>query len=259
MTAFKPQVGSRLNYGHPLSQGVLGCWLMNEGSGDQLFDSGGNLYTGAFEGNAAWTTGSYGHAVNITDNSTDGVNVGKVLPTGTGTFTISTIVTLQDSAGRYAFSQWDSSVGLFVQNFGSNLNVYEGSNSRIVVDDFWVVGETLMLTIVYDGDQYHACSNGELIASSSTGLSAPDFSANTNFIWGNRDSGSRQFIGDISYGIVYNRALPPQEVAALYVNPYQMFQYPSLISYFDAGVPTTRPLPQRVLSGPFSGPLGGPI
>ena len=34
----KPPLGSQLNYSHPLSQGLVGCWLMNEGGGKILTD-----------------------------------------------------------------------------------------------------------------------------------------------------------------------------------------------------------------------------
>ena len=28
-----PPLGSQINWGHPLSKGLVGCWLMNEGRG----------------------------------------------------------------------------------------------------------------------------------------------------------------------------------------------------------------------------------
>ena len=34
----KPPFGSRLDPTHPLSQGLVGCWLMNEGGGNIVFD-----------------------------------------------------------------------------------------------------------------------------------------------------------------------------------------------------------------------------
>lgn len=34
----KPSSGSQINWGHPLAQGLVGCWLMNEGAGKTVND-----------------------------------------------------------------------------------------------------------------------------------------------------------------------------------------------------------------------------
>ena len=48
----KPRLGLRLNHNHPLAQGLVGCWVMNEGGGDKVFDLSGNGKAGTFSGNA---------------------------------------------------------------------------------------------------------------------------------------------------------------------------------------------------------------
>ena len=69
----KPRLGLRLNHRHPLAQGLVGCWLMNEGTGslihiapyttDQYFFGSGN----------SWIFSEYGSALNIVANSTGGI------------------------------------------------------------------------------------------------------------------------------------------------------------------------------------------
>ena len=44
----KPPKGAMLNRGHPLSRGLKGCWLMNEGGGKIVNDLSGNGNTGIF-------------------------------------------------------------------------------------------------------------------------------------------------------------------------------------------------------------------
>lgn len=38
----KPLLGEQINWSHPLSKGLLGCWLMNETSGGVIYDLSGN-------------------------------------------------------------------------------------------------------------------------------------------------------------------------------------------------------------------------
>jgi len=44
----KPRLFIKPNLGHPLARGLVGYWLMNEGSGNKVFDLSGNGNTGTF-------------------------------------------------------------------------------------------------------------------------------------------------------------------------------------------------------------------
>src|SRR5687767_11513956 len=35
----KPLPGIQVNWGHPLANGLIGCWHMNEGSGNRIYDA----------------------------------------------------------------------------------------------------------------------------------------------------------------------------------------------------------------------------
>lgn len=63
MAQLKPTRGLRLNKSHPLSRGLVGCWIMNEGSGARCFDSGGKRLDLGFENGPAWCPGRHGNAV----------------------------------------------------------------------------------------------------------------------------------------------------------------------------------------------------
>ena len=53
----KPRLGMQLNRRHPLAKGLVGCWVMNEATGNKVFDLSGNGNTGSFESSTAWVVG----------------------------------------------------------------------------------------------------------------------------------------------------------------------------------------------------------
>ncbi|MCK5025117.1 MAG: LamG domain-containing protein, partial [Nanoarchaeota archaeon] len=78
----KPRLGTRLNTKHPLSKGLIGCLLMNEKTGDKIFNSGIENFYGTNIG-ADWTPeGLY-------FGGADRVSVPKVLINDHAAFTIS--------------------------------------------------------------------------------------------------------------------------------------------------------------------------
>ena len=55
----KPYRGIQLNRQHPLARGLVGCWLVNEGTGDKVFDYSGNGNNGILTNmdEADWVSG----------------------------------------------------------------------------------------------------------------------------------------------------------------------------------------------------------
>jgi len=53
----KPRLGTPLNHSHPLAGGLVGCWVMNEGSGTLVKDSSGHGNDGVFT-NPKWVAGN---------------------------------------------------------------------------------------------------------------------------------------------------------------------------------------------------------
>ncbi len=69
----KPPLGTPINWGHPLAQGLVGCWLMNEGGGLYAFDSSGRNNKGALTNLPLWYPGKSGTALSF-DGSYDHVD-----------------------------------------------------------------------------------------------------------------------------------------------------------------------------------------
>jgi hypothetical protein len=53
MPILKPIRGLQLNKSHPLARGLVGCWLLNEGTGHKVFDLSGNSNTATTLANSA--------------------------------------------------------------------------------------------------------------------------------------------------------------------------------------------------------------
>jgi hypothetical protein len=61
----KPGLPARLMAGHPLSKGLIGCWLMNEGSGGLVRDLSGYVNSGTTYGQMVWRAGMFGSALDL--------------------------------------------------------------------------------------------------------------------------------------------------------------------------------------------------
>ncbi len=69
----KPPLPVHINWEHPLSRGLVGCWLFNEGGGNIAFDLSGHVNHGTING-ATWTAEKLGSALSF-DGTNDYVEV----------------------------------------------------------------------------------------------------------------------------------------------------------------------------------------
>lgn len=77
----KPPVSARLAPGHPFAHGLVGFWLLNEGSGGKIFDLSGNNNTGTLHNDVTWKPGKFGSSLDFagSDDYVDvtGITAGK--------------------------------------------------------------------------------------------------------------------------------------------------------------------------------------
>ena len=77
---FKPPLGAKVNFSHPLAKGLVGLWLMNEGGGNKVYDLSGNENHGTLtnmDPATDWVGGKDGPAIDF-DGSDDYVDMGDV-------------------------------------------------------------------------------------------------------------------------------------------------------------------------------------
>src|SRR4030042_101428 len=99
----KPPLGSQINWGHPLSRGLVGCWLMNEGGGLPFSQSRkqASLKNAYFP---IWGLGSFGKGLHTAgvDNNWGVYNLPNDVKANTNNFTLVVRYKLLAILGAYA-------------------------------------------------------------------------------------------------------------------------------------------------------------
>jgi hypothetical protein len=244
----KPPLGAKINWSHPLSKGIVGCWLFNEGMGDKVYDSSGNGNTGTLTGfshpstvTSGWNPGKFGKTI-VFDGSNDRIQCADndiltlsssfslccwvcplVLPTNN---TLQSIITKYDTnpdIGGYDLRLYNSGgiqkIGLTTAN-----NTTSGggdiSYTMSIGKDYLLIGtfDYVKSNIYVNGVFINSINNVIIPNNNIKLLNIGNFGKFTM----NNELG-RYFNGIMNNVIIYNRALSPSEVLQLYTEPFCMF------------------------------------
>jgi len=236
----KPPLGVPVNWGDPLAQGLVGCWLMNEGGGTIVNDLSGNGNTGTLVADTHTVAGKFGPALSF-DGTDDYVTIPSINYAGVSQLTVSfwvkfnaaptaTIYMLQQGnsannrvfnflvldGGRTHFTLWNSSAAsetgrydsiITTTNWYHIVGTYDGANVRVYVNGILGTYRQGALT----GTLEDAVSGGldQFILGGSLSLAGVL---------------SSDFAGQIDNVSIYNRALSASEIAQLYMTPFRIFQ-----------------------------------
>jgi len=232
----KPGVGRELITDHPLADGLVGAWLLNEGSGTAGDSAGSN--DGTLSG-ATWTA----EGVDFPDGSTtDKISCGADDSLNfSGNLTLFSVVNMSATAhfGTVAarsdagilFTEGDYGYALLLRDISTNLymyvNIADGTNYDQTGTQITDIrdGDYHSVAMVRDGDDINGYvdSINEVIRD---GSGIGDISVvGQPFQIGNDDDNDHAFKGDIKVVYAFNRALSPQEIASLHADPYQMFRH----------------------------------
>lgn len=235
----KPKPGFRLNPLHPLSRGLQGWWLFNEGGGSILHDQSGNENHGTLTGmdpQFDWVASPLGGALEF-DGVDDYVDAGSDA-------TLDNLGPLTYAAWIYPRSLGEDSNGEIInKGFETNhimVATFQGTNvfhyavgyasANLIAEsenntvDF---NEWQHVVVTWDGTSNAA--NGVGIYKNGLELSHgydQDGSGNrtddssTSMIIGNDGDVTGTFDGIIDDVRIYNRALNAVEIQQLYSNPY---------------------------------------
>jgi len=230
----KPAFGRQLNYGHPLAQGLVGCWLMNEGSGDKVYDLSGNGNTGTCQNmtgtaTSGWNPGKFGSALAF-DGTNDHVDCGNnaaLLPPSISMEVIITPYQTGDFRGIITNKQTsDGTDGINIHLASVNcLGALIGNGSGFTyLKTSWkrTAGVLYHIIVTHEIDNQNILYvQGKYENSVTFGL-AYDAGAFTRmgmfYI-----VPSNHFYGIIHLARIYNRALSATEVSQLYQSPFAMF------------------------------------
>lgn len=236
----KPPLGSTIDWSHPLSKGLVGCWLMNEGGGLRLNDISGKINTGVFTNPPIWTVGKTGKCLNFNGTS-NYITLPDVesLQMGTKNFTFEAWVYPTN------FGSWSSFIGAEAQ--GASFGCANGVLKVTKVDsvDAPDSGVTLPLNkwshcavtfnniLTTSNLKYYY--NGNLVATVDFNV---DFTAGraSNLLGLRLAGGLHYFYGKMDIVRIWNRALSPQEIRTLYQDPYCFINPPTVWSKFKTAV-----------------------
>ena len=262
----KPWPYQQINTAHSLAKGLVGCWVMNEGSGDKVFDLSGNGNHGIITG-AVWTP----NGLDFEDSGSTYITIpdSSILDI-TDAITVSAWIILESSSDLHTIIEkgYNSGEGnepyvLRYDHIGAELHfgTYDGTEVEVEWTRTGTHGLNELIHVVarFDGSTYKLFTNGIERASTTNSqkisISGEDLYIGCSYV----DGITRKFDGIIDNVSLYNRALTHSEIKQLYINPYTMFESvfdPALFGYVATvgGV-----APTSVLYGPLVGPMGGPI
>jgi len=201
----KPFRGMQINKAHPL-------WVMNEATGDIVFDRSGNGNNGTIT-NAVWVANGLDF-----DGTGDYVDVGVIEP-DEYTIVIETSLSSK-STDKRLFGTTDTQMPYLIwYDVGNDcwgVRTYDNSNV------FWTsdnnpttpnIGDKYQLVLSYSNPQSIFYINGVVEASNST-LGDVSKKTDTHLRFGGGLYLTPDYNGEVCHVYIYNRAISPEEVAS---------------------------------------------
>jgi len=244
MPQIKPTRGICLNRSHPLSRGLVGFWLFNEGSGVRVFDLSGNGNTGTIT-NALWTPGKFGSALSF-DGSGDYVDTADISAIELANVTFSFwgkvnniaedhdfITKGQHTSNRPLLIFFDDVVGATADAGAGNTDTisvltYDGTTqhwiatpSSSIPDTKWhhiaaVVNPTTGKLSIY--------IDGVLKVSNTKAWNGIQNTATLLRFGAPNPTAAQDLNGAMDNVMIFNRVLSASEIAQLYREPFCMFE-----------------------------------
>jgi hypothetical protein len=234
----KPHYGSRVDPHHPLAQGLVGCWLMNEGGGNTVFDSSGFGNHGNFSNGPLWVNGRSGSVISFDGNARwIDLPANTVGFEGLSEVSLITYVYLNNINANYVI--YDNAITgdyfrfALYQNFSvanklsiSIRNTHTGDmGTRIILSSTpdtplkkWV---SVAITYSVRESFLRMYFDSDLVGETITNITAFTSTPAVNVRIANDVSSSPiPLNGMLAFTMLYNRALTSQEVVHIYANPY---------------------------------------
>jgi hypothetical protein len=230
----KPPLGTQIDWSNPLTQGLVGCWLFNEGSGNRVYDT-----SQAFPGYYGDIVGRDAGFWNLGDKADFGTGDGQYVKVGYWpnypVFSVVMKVTLPDVAGNtYLFHASDS----WVSNYA--FHIYQGAaeeifflakvggSSKTIQTPALTIGKEYIITCLADGTNIGIYYNTSTVTPVAAG---PIDGYSRNCAIGARaynSFGGFDYIwpGKMDFLYLFNRAISRAEHNNILVNPYQILTSP---------------------------------
>ena len=236
----KPPINAQLNLDHPLAKGLVGAWLMNEGSGNLIHDYSGQNNEGTLSGfndppiaTSGWNAGPHGGALAF-DGNNDYVDCGYKSIMNTNRITVTVWFNANDVGiqqrgilhrdNGVTYRSWNVVIrtsDIIVLKFKATVQLSQ-TTALPYDDDLWH-----FMAMVNNDDDLLIYMDSKLIAGLGNGKGGNIDSFLQPLQIGRWRNTAESFPGFISSVSIYNRALSAEEIAYLYAFPYCMFDEPA--------------------------------
>lgn len=245
MPLLKPTRGLQISLAHPRARGLVGCYLFNEGGGKKTFNAiQPSVSEGTLQGAAAWKSGGEGFCIEFAAGS-DVINVAHSSGLAFDGYTDSYTVIIRAKGGSQSGSHrllekrgsGDTKYPVSLQgSAGTSLSGYIWDGTNVPGGGFGTVWDgvwhTLAFVVDHSEDYLYLYKDGVRVASARNSVTATTANSSSYYV-GNNYNCSADFVGQVAWLFIYNRALSAAEIAHLYCKPFCMFERevsPALIS-----------------------------
>ena len=231
----KPIRGAQLNRADPLARGLVGAWLLNEGTGGTVHDGSGNGNTGTLSGMVPasdWVSGERGWALDF-DGSDDCITLDNTILRGACAATNAVTVVVGTKLGsvaddkRLLHSNDTDGFILLWYDVGNNCWGCRLAGSGSWQDDdntsVATVGKQTQLALTGNAGAGAFYQDGRLITTGEYAGTLGDADTATTF-WLGRAFFTYHYQGTISYAYIWDRALSAGEIAQVAGFPYRLWQ-----------------------------------
>ncbi len=252
----KPLLGRQINWAHPLAKGLVGSWVMNEGSGNKVFDLSGNRNEGTLQNMAEndWVPGESGHALDFDGSDDDGdlsnpPSLTNIFDDGGSIVCNVYIHSLGGSdAGRIISAQDGGGAGwlLFTGDVaGPDFIILEqvfSGGSGVWISSIFPFNTWRQIIVTYNNSSvtinpkiyYSGISQTVVENTTPIGIRVDDTNITKHI--GNIGQQSRGYDGLIEYIHIYDHILLQDEATRIYQEPFAMFQQ-NRVRWFSIAAP----------------------
>ncbi|MEA3362172.1 MAG: LamG-like jellyroll fold domain-containing protein, partial [Thermodesulfobacteriota bacterium] len=244
----KPIYGVEVDTNHPLANGLVGAWVMNEGSGDTVHDLSGNGNDGTLVNSPTWDSDGV-----VLNGSTECIEIqdSPVFTVNDFTWVLSLNPRLGND-GRFQKYDNTSNDGFLIQQEDGPAcwegAVYVGGSAAVVASAGISYGTIEQITLRREGSSI-SLFVGTTEYVSGTSLSGEIDSSGILYI-GHDWVDNNYFDGIINYAYVYDRALSADEISQLHNEPYAMFKNKTKINTSTENVVTDGLVGHWTFDGP---------
>ena len=200
--------------------GLVGHWKLDETSGTVASDSSGSGHTGTVTGGAVWTAGAVDNALRL--NGATKVTVSGLMDAPKNVaFAAWANLTTADSGGSEVVSIGDCVVLRLDEGAAVHAFFFDGSTTIALTPTRTFAGAWWHhFAVVFndDGNSFELYIDGVLSASTGAASSVSYSGRGANTLIGSHGNGqtNRDFTGQLDDVRIYNRAIGPVEVQALF-------------------------------------------